>query len=101
VTLAVGSLRFQEMRGDPGIRGDQVTLAGKSLGDVIHVGDRFDTLQTPAGVEMPIDLRVVDIGFYGSFVLELESPMAGELFLVGESEGLPLDGATLLGTSAS
>jgi hypothetical protein len=90
-------LEFAELRGDP-VRNDEcLVVAGKCLAGPIRVGDRFSRLVDSSGVEYDVDIGVIDIGFYGGFVLELEPALAGELILVGELKPELLVGATLRG----
>jgi len=90
-------IRFDELRGDPRTTEGQAIVAGKCISDPIRVGDRFSKLTTTAGAIVPIDLAVLDIELYGTYVLELQPGLAGELVLVGEVGGLPLVGAVLVG----
>lgn len=90
-------LEFVELRGDPALRDGALVIAGKCVVGPIRVGDRFSRLVDALGNEHDVKIGVVDIGFYGGYVFELDPALAGELVLVGECETELLAGATLFG----
>ena len=89
-------IEFVELRGDPTIEGRQATLAGKCMAGPIRIGDRFTTLIDRDGGRHAVDLGVLDIGFYGGLVFELDPALAGELVLMGDLAEVGLVGVTLL-----
>lgn len=76
-------IEFAELRGDPAVEADRVTLAGRCYQGPIRLGDIFTEAES-AGERNEIALTVASLLFYGKEVAELDPASSAQLTLTGQ-----------------